>query len=439
MTFARVKPDSWAVNEELSSAQINQLDVDHTLAIDKTGDNFTGDIVADSGARMLFSSGSFCNILDGGILEVQPSGLLRVSGAGFLTLQSGSIFTCSGTAAFAAATITLNAGSTFTAACSIIANAGVNATLGFFSDDVTCYKSLIMDGDSVAGNNKLRIKDAAYLDVENFSRARFLSGSKCEMLSGSTTEYNGTITHKTGSIVTYDSGSQLLQDGTWTLRNETTVTPTGTFFCSSGATVTFVATPLFQGGFTASTSGTVAISVPATLSGAMTTISSSSIIISGSTLFSGYVNTTQPVGLGGTTTILGASNRLMLSPRNVERRICLARAFKAAFTYSLSSDSVTIGTGGQLAVDLDPPNGSVLSDVVVTWTGTGNVTINVMANAVVLATLTTSTPGTHTLTANASVARDTTTYRLTFEENASNIPTVTVVKTNCAVSEYDEG
>jgi len=150
MTFARVKPDSWAVNEELSSAQINQLDVDHALAIDKTGDEFTGDIAAISGARMLFDAGTFCNILNGGILEVQSGGIVRVTGGGFLTLQASSTFTCSGAANFTNATVSVNAGSTFAVACSITANGGVNATTGFFSADPTCYKNLIMDGDSIA-------------------------------------------------------------------------------------------------------------------------------------------------------------------------------------------------------------------------------------------------------------------------------------------------
>ena len=44
MAFTRVKPDGWAVNEELTSAQANALDIDHANAVDKTGDVITGNV-----------------------------------------------------------------------------------------------------------------------------------------------------------------------------------------------------------------------------------------------------------------------------------------------------------------------------------------------------------------------------------------------------------
>ena len=40
MSFTRVKPLGWAINEKLTSAQQNQLDIDHANAVDKNGDDF---------------------------------------------------------------------------------------------------------------------------------------------------------------------------------------------------------------------------------------------------------------------------------------------------------------------------------------------------------------------------------------------------------------
>ena len=39
MTFSRIKTHGWQVNEKVTSPQLNQLDLDHSNAVDKTGDN----------------------------------------------------------------------------------------------------------------------------------------------------------------------------------------------------------------------------------------------------------------------------------------------------------------------------------------------------------------------------------------------------------------
>lgn len=44
MTFPRVNPGSWAVNDKLTSTQQNQLDIDHANAVDKTGDTISGTV-----------------------------------------------------------------------------------------------------------------------------------------------------------------------------------------------------------------------------------------------------------------------------------------------------------------------------------------------------------------------------------------------------------
>lgn len=53
MSFLRVKPPNWAVNEVVTSAQLNQLDLDHSNSLDKTvaGDQLAG-VVSIAAAAM---------------------------------------------------------------------------------------------------------------------------------------------------------------------------------------------------------------------------------------------------------------------------------------------------------------------------------------------------------------------------------------------------
>lgn len=63
MTFSRAKPGGWAVNEKLTSPQINAMDVDHEKSLDKSiaGDSLEG-VVTMTGAGRIRSAVSTTNI-----------------------------------------------------------------------------------------------------------------------------------------------------------------------------------------------------------------------------------------------------------------------------------------------------------------------------------------------------------------------------------------
>jgi len=101
MAFTRVKPANWALNEKLTSAQINALDVDHANAVDKTsaGDTVsgtltlaaTGKVVAsNAGAEIKTSvaSGIQTNIAAGLISTV--AGGIQSNAAGGIKLAGGA-------------------------------------------------------------------------------------------------------------------------------------------------------------------------------------------------------------------------------------------------------------------------------------------------------------------------------------------------------------
>lgn len=124
MVFSRIKTNGWAVNEKAKSSQLNQLDLDHSKALDKTTDTVaggggitgpvdlasSGTLTAKSGSHTEFANG--CNLaVDGycnATLNLQGGGSqLAISNGGSLfidqsapvavTLGSGSnVFVASG-------------------------------------------------------------------------------------------------------------------------------------------------------------------------------------------------------------------------------------------------------------------------------------------------------------------------------------------------------
>ena len=63
MTFSRIKSVGWQVNEKVTSAQLNQLDLDHSRSVDKTGDNVsTGGGVT---GEIDWLTGSVLKLIDG--------------------------------------------------------------------------------------------------------------------------------------------------------------------------------------------------------------------------------------------------------------------------------------------------------------------------------------------------------------------------------------
>jgi hypothetical protein len=438
MSFSRVKPDGWAVNEKLTSAQQNQLDIDHTKAVDKTGDAVTGEIGFLGGSSIVMSTGSILKIADGAVMEGQSGSTSVFRSGSFITVNSGCNFVVAstmtisgllqavGNASFTGSTFTIGGSTSVTinGATSVNGNA-------FFSLPVTCFDNLLIDGNSIAGDRKLRVFDAAYLDIEAFSRMRVLSGAFMDV--------SGTAFFKDGSSTTFESGStlSLVAGSAMQCHSSLTITPTGTLFCSFGGTTTFANTPVFQSGFTVS-SGTANISGTLNVSAATN--------ISGATTFSGTTTFNSVTNFAGATTITGVLNRLRLTPRVVTKRLslcnCLATQAGAPipFEYNTTTDAVEIGANTTLAVALDLPDNCTLTSLEYTWTGSGSIEAAIRANASIIGTLSTSTtPGTYTISLSEIVSRSSKAYRFTFKETATNIPTLTSVSVTYTVSEYAEG
>ena len=74
MTFSRIKPVGWQVNEKLTSPQMTQLDIDHANAVDKTGETaglgggVTGEIEWLSGSSIVIDTGAIIN-MNGGTFD----------------------------------------------------------------------------------------------------------------------------------------------------------------------------------------------------------------------------------------------------------------------------------------------------------------------------------------------------------------------------------
>ena len=91
MTITRVNPAGWSLGDKLTSAQQNQLDIDHANALDKTsaGDTLSGVVRIQSGGQLLGEvGGAFFATAAGAIETGVPRAL--VSGAvGAISLEGG--------------------------------------------------------------------------------------------------------------------------------------------------------------------------------------------------------------------------------------------------------------------------------------------------------------------------------------------------------------
>lgn len=94
MTFSRIKGAGWSINEKLTSVQITQLDLEHALAIDKTGDTTTGAIHIGTGSSLILDSGSTGSVLStvtigaGGKLTTASTGKIEMGNNDYPTLSS---------------------------------------------------------------------------------------------------------------------------------------------------------------------------------------------------------------------------------------------------------------------------------------------------------------------------------------------------------------
>lgn len=82
MSISRIKPTGWAINEKLTSAQMNQLDIDHANSLDKTiaGDTISGPITMSSTSSLTFNNGSDLNISGGVTITIDSGSNLISSG-----------------------------------------------------------------------------------------------------------------------------------------------------------------------------------------------------------------------------------------------------------------------------------------------------------------------------------------------------------------------
>jgi hypothetical protein len=73
MTFARIQPVGWSLNQRLESSEMNQLDIDHANSLDKTGD------IVESAA---------INFESGGVLQFNPGSVLAINAGSAVNVNS---------------------------------------------------------------------------------------------------------------------------------------------------------------------------------------------------------------------------------------------------------------------------------------------------------------------------------------------------------------
>jgi hypothetical protein len=99
MTISRVNAGTWSVGDKLTAAQINQLDVNTTYALDKRAgqtDTLESQVTVASGAWLRFANGSTGNqLLSGSQLTVNSGATLTVSGSAVVTGASAKLSTAS--------------------------------------------------------------------------------------------------------------------------------------------------------------------------------------------------------------------------------------------------------------------------------------------------------------------------------------------------------
>lgn len=459
MSFSRVKPDNWAVNEKLTSAQQNQLDIDHAKAVDKTGDTITGNVHIGSGAFLTVDSGGQVKVVSGGQIRVESGGAYNAqsgSNTNFLsgsaaTFNAGATLAMSGTMAFFSGDLSFDASSSFAAAC-----------VSQFAGNVEFNGSGVLGSMlvKVQTGADVRVKTGSRIYIENGGTAYFDTSATVEMLAdiafgtGHTSSYpNGsqiffqgasthtltsTVTHASGSSETYASGASLTQSAgaSWSLAGATTAASGSTITHASGSTetwsagavATFTAVPTFTNGLSAT---------------------------GGTTTFSSTVH------MSGTTTITGGTNRLKLTSRLVQRRVNLADVrFGLMYfgggigqspLYNASDDLIlmkleTPGSASQgVSLPLDIPNNATLTrvEVDIDALSDADISLALRRNATTFASIAAPAPtGVNVLTVSELINRAASSYRLVISAESSGgfkIASINSVVMFYAVDEYDEG
>ena len=93
MSFPRVNPGTWGVNSKLTSTQINQLDLDHSNAVDKTtaGDTVSGTLTFATGTGAIVMQGtSSITAASGATVTIASGAALTASAGATSTIASGA-------------------------------------------------------------------------------------------------------------------------------------------------------------------------------------------------------------------------------------------------------------------------------------------------------------------------------------------------------------
>ena len=257
MTFSRIKAVGWAVNEKVTSAQLNQLDLDHSKSVDKTGDNLT-----NSGGI----SGRV-DVISGGTLEVQSGGEIIVHSSGEILVSSG------GTVNLTAATMTFNSTAelTFNDTSGLEINGSGSFIIGASGSELCAGTLNITSGGTLGINSgaTMHVKNGATATVDgggalalaNGSNVNAAVGSNVNFASGSYLNMSGaTLTMDNTSIGSIQGGSILATSGDGYI----TVQSGGTLTAAFGSNVKFDSFPNFINSqsryFIQSTVGGIALS-----------------------------------------------------------------------------------------------------------------------------------------------------------------------------------
>lgn len=138
MSISRIKPFDWAVNEKLTSSQINQIDTSLTYALDKRdgyADSLGSDVTVNSSGSLIFASG------------------------GSLTANSGSFVTFYGTTALATGgTFSASAGSTMSLAGALnISGSTTISGATTLSNTVTLSGATTASNFTLSGTNRVKL------------------------------------------------------------------------------------------------------------------------------------------------------------------------------------------------------------------------------------------------------------------------------------------
>lgn len=234
MTFSRIKPVGWQVNEKVTSPQLNQLDLDHSKAVDKTGDNLTngggitGRVDVISGGTFQIQTGAILYVQTGGSIQVLNSGEQVFAGSSQCTFDNTSVLEMNdtsnliigGTASFLSAgtnnitsggTLGINSGATMhvkSGATATIDASGILALAGASAVNASSGANVNMNAGSnmTFTNSFLTLTGASTLGIVAAGATLILSnggGSFLTVGTGNTINIHGTF--KSDSWATWNT------------------------------------------------------------------------------------------------------------------------------------------------------------------------------------------------------------------------------------------